>query len=318
MYAAKLKRKARSYGATLAAVADLSRLAGIETSPPDLLAPFTRAVSLAVRVSDPVMEAITDRPTPLYAQHYLKVNALLDDVALRVSLDLAEAGAKALPLPASQTLDRERWTSYLSHKAVAVAAGIGWQGKSLLVVNPEFGPRLRLVTVLTDAPLAPDEPLTNRCGACTAPQVEADAPKVVWALDFQFDSTIDGKAVKIASMLDEHTRESLLNIVERSITAQRLIAELRTCFAAAGGASASAAHGQRAGDDQPRLRRMGPAQRHCPELHRARRAQSERLHRALQPNVPHRGARCLPVQFHRAGAGDRRRLVDPAQRVPTA
>lgn len=54
----------------------------------------------------------------------------------------------------------------------------------------------------------------KRVGACT---VEADAPKVVWALDFQFDSTIDGKAVKIASMLDEDTRESLLNIVERSI-----------------------------------------------------------------------------------------------------
>ena len=54
-------------------------------------------------------------------------------------------------------------------------------------------------------------------------------------LDFQFDSTIDGKAIKIASMLDEHTRESLLNIVERSITADRLIDELEKCFAAAGG-----------------------------------------------------------------------------------
>ena len=67
------------------------------------------------------------------------------------------------------------------------------------------------------------------------PEVAADAPKVVWALDFQFDSTIDGKAVKIASMIDEHTRESLLNIVERSITADRLIAELEKCFSAAGG-----------------------------------------------------------------------------------
>ena len=67
------------------------------------------------------------------------------------------------------------------------------------------------------------------------PEVEADAPKVVWALDFQFDSTIDGKAVKIASMIDEHTRESLLNIVERSITGQRLVDELERVFAAAGG-----------------------------------------------------------------------------------
>ncbi|MCX8555514.1 MULTISPECIES: IS3 family transposase [Mycobacteriaceae] len=67
------------------------------------------------------------------------------------------------------------------------------------------------------------------------PEVIADAPKVVWAIDFQFDSTVDGKAIKIASMLDEHTRESLLNIVERSITAQRLVAELEKVFAAAGG-----------------------------------------------------------------------------------
>ena len=36
----------------------------------------------------------------------------------------------------------------------------------------------------------------------------------LWAIDFQFDSTIDGKAVRIASMLDEHARVSLLQVVE--------------------------------------------------------------------------------------------------------
>ena len=55
--------------------------------------------------------------------------------------------------------------------------------------------------------------LAGRCGSCT----------------------IDGKAIKIASMIDEHTRESLLNIVERSITGQRLVEELKTVFAAVGG-----------------------------------------------------------------------------------
>ena len=58
---------------------------------------------------------------------------------------------------------------------------------------------------------------------------------VVWAIDFQFDSTTDGKAIKIASMIDEHTRCSLLNVVERSITAERLVTELEAAFAAAGG-----------------------------------------------------------------------------------
>jgi putative transposase len=36
-------------------------------------------------------------------------------------------------------------------------------------------------------------------------------------------------------MIDEHTRESLLNLVERSITAERLVTELKAVFAAAGG-----------------------------------------------------------------------------------
>ena len=58
---------------------------------------------------------------------------------------------------------------------------------------------------------------------------------MVWALDFQFDSTIDGKAIKIASMVDEHTRESLLDMTERSITAEMLVDELQRVFTTAGG-----------------------------------------------------------------------------------
>ena len=71
----------------------------------------------------------------------------------------------------------------------------------------------------------------KRAGQSSVRQIAADAPKLVWALDFQFDSTVDGKAIKIASMLDEHTRVSLLNIVERSITSARLIEELEKAFA---------------------------------------------------------------------------------------
>ncbi|VBA60987.1 hypothetical protein LAUMK41_04358 [Mycobacterium attenuatum] len=75
----------------------------------------------------------------------------------------------------------------------------------------------------------------KRAGVSSIPSIEADAPNVVWAIDFQFDSTVDGKAIKIASMIDEHTRESLLNIVERSITGPDLVEELEKVFATAGG-----------------------------------------------------------------------------------
>lgn len=166
MEAYDLKCLAREWGADVVGVADLERLRGIETDPADLLDGYGRAISLAIRLSDGVMNPIKDKPTPLYQRHYAMVNARLDDVAVRIAGLLMDHGGKALPLPASHTLDRERLTSFLSHKAVAVAAGVGWQGKSLLTVNPDFGPRIRLTTILTDLPLAPDAPLKNRCGKC--------------------------------------------------------------------------------------------------------------------------------------------------------
>jgi transposase InsO family protein len=55
---------------------------------------------------------------------------------------------------------------------------------------------------------------------------KADAPNKVWAVDFQFDATTDGRPIKIASIIDEHTRECLDRMVERSITGDNLIAEL--------------------------------------------------------------------------------------------
>ena len=163
-----LKKLTLNCGADLVGVADLALLEGIETEPPGLLVGYRRAVSIGVRLADGVIDDIADTPTPLYQQHYAKVNALLDDIALRVAQYIREAGGKALPIPASQVLDRKRWQSYISHKAVAIAAGLGWQGKSLLVVNPEHGPRIRLVSVLTDLDLVPDKPLKNLCAECSA------------------------------------------------------------------------------------------------------------------------------------------------------
>ena len=158
---------ARGWGADLAAIAETSRLEGIETDPPDLLEGYSRAVSLAVRLADGIMDPIIERPTPLYARHYENVNALLDDIAIRVAGLLQSWGGKALPIPASQILCEERFGASLSHKAVALHAGLGWQGKSLLLVTPQFGPRVRLVTVLTDLDLPAGAPLKNRCAKCT-------------------------------------------------------------------------------------------------------------------------------------------------------
>jgi putative transposase len=66
----------------------------------------------------------------------------------------------------------------------------------------------------------------KRHGTSTAGAVSADVPNRVWAVDFQFDVTTDGRPIKIVSIIDEHTRERLGGMVERSITGEDLIAEL--------------------------------------------------------------------------------------------
>jgi putative transposase len=66
----------------------------------------------------------------------------------------------------------------------------------------------------------------KRLGASTANPPKADAPNRVWAVDFQFDATTDGRPVKIVSVVDAHTRECLGGLVARSVGADVLIEEL--------------------------------------------------------------------------------------------
>lgn len=166
-YTVKFKRKIKKWGADLVGIADLDPLRDLEVNPPGLLKGFTRAVSIAVRLPVAVFEQIKDRPTPLYVSVYQTANRMLDEIAFKTSVFLQNDGYLSLPVPASQVLDRKNWTAAISHKAVARMAGIGWQGKNLLIITAKYGSRVRLVTVLTDAPLKVDGPVKNLCGECT-------------------------------------------------------------------------------------------------------------------------------------------------------
>ncbi|HEY5476450.1 MAG TPA: tRNA epoxyqueuosine(34) reductase QueG [Tepidiformaceae bacterium] len=55
----------------------------------------------------------------------------------------------------------------LLERPLAAAAGLGWLGKSTMLLTPGFGPWMLLGAVATDLDLRPDEPLKKTCGACT-------------------------------------------------------------------------------------------------------------------------------------------------------
>lgn len=74
----------------------------------------------------------------------------------------------------------------------------------------------------------------KRVGSSTVDAPAAVAPNVVWAVDFQFDADERGRPIKICSIIDEHTRECIGGLVERSITADRLTTHLETLVAERG------------------------------------------------------------------------------------
>jgi len=127
---------------------------------------LTHGISLGMRVSPSVLNGCISGPTRHYLHHYRMINWTLDQTALKISIALQNAGYSAMPIPASQIVDWERQIAHLSHKMIALRAGLGWIGRNNLLVHPEYGSMIRLATVLTDAPLKTDAPVNGGCGDC--------------------------------------------------------------------------------------------------------------------------------------------------------
>ena len=130
-----------------------------------------RAVSIGIRLPDSVIDQLHRRSSTRIAIRYRHIydetNAELDRIASIVETILEAAGTKALAVPASETVDSKRMYGAFSHKMAAHLAGLGWIGKSCLLITPQAGPRVRWATVLTDAPLkATGSATEQRCGEC--------------------------------------------------------------------------------------------------------------------------------------------------------
>jgi epoxyqueuosine reductase len=161
-----LEAYARDLGASLFGVADISAIRNDFLLPEGLRVRYSSALSLGKRLSDGVLEDLQDGPTPLYFHHYRQLNFFLDRVAFIISSRIQELGYDAIPIPASQVIDWSGQRGHVSHKRVGELAGLGWIGRNNLLVNSEFGSRIRLVTVLTTMPLDPGGPVSADCGSC--------------------------------------------------------------------------------------------------------------------------------------------------------
>jgi epoxyqueuosine reductase len=129
-----------------------------------------RAVSLGMALNDTIVEEHNHSdpwPKSQYIHHiYEVVTRSLDFLAYDVSRWLTDRGFEAYPIPGSTPYDFKKLEGILSHKLAAHLAGVGWIGKSCLLVTERFGPRVRFVTVMTNAPLQTGTILDKPCGKC--------------------------------------------------------------------------------------------------------------------------------------------------------
>ena len=142
-------------------------------------------------------------------------------------------------------------------------------------------------------------------------------PNVVWAMDFQFDTTADGRQMKLLNIVDEFTRECLAIEVDRSIDADHVVAVLDRIALQRGvhpvyvrfdNGPEFVAH---AIDDWCRV------QRHRSRVHRSRLALAKRLDRKLQRATPRRTPQQLAVRFDARSTSHHRGPSSRLQRQQT-
>ncbi|MCX6335416.1 MAG: epoxyqueuosine reductase [Bacteroidia bacterium] len=146
---------------------------------------YEYGISIGKRLDDIIVDDIINGPTIEYYNHYKKINSELAEITGNIHADLQREGIDSLPVePTISTGDDSYNEEYLrtltvdiSHKMVATRAGLGWIGKTALFISTEFGPRLRLVSILLRKDPGIDSfPVTeSECGKCNLCVVKCPA-----------------------------------------------------------------------------------------------------------------------------------------------
>lgn len=146
-------------GAVLWGAADIS-----DVTPDPAL---TYGVAVAVALPKEIVRDLKTAPTLAYREAYHSLNTKLNGIVTAGAEYLRSQGHEAVAQTTNYVKTDDEFRSELPHKSVAVRAGIGWIGRSGLLITEQFGGAVRLSSLITNAPLEPDVPqFQSRCGNC--------------------------------------------------------------------------------------------------------------------------------------------------------
>ncbi len=176
-------------GASLVGFADIRALPEVVRQS----MPF--AISIAVALDGSIIKEIRNGPTKRYFDEYKRANKLLFELAQSAAEFFKQKGYRAVVIEPTPKKLPENLATVLPHKTAATRAGLGWVGKSNLLVTEQYGSAVRLASVLTDAPLQAGEPINNsRCGECNECVIHCPAKALSgekWQAGLERDKIVD-------------------------------------------------------------------------------------------------------------------------------
>jgi len=167
MDAASVKALARELGADLVGIASAKTLNAFPPDPqhpqtPDRISPYTKSVVVIVQ-HIPVAAFRAKQNVPV---QYIDMLVLrrMDKIAFKVAEALEDAGYPSFVTAAQETDWDYKKASYgrLSTRHLGIEAGLGTFGLEVNILTPEYGPRVYLTGILTEAELGPDEMITEQ------------------------------------------------------------------------------------------------------------------------------------------------------------
>ena len=174
----------------------------------EVLAGAKSVVCLARRYQRPPQEERGDADTARTIARYARgrdYHGFLRHRVRRLATFLRALGTPEQPVHARPLCD----DAPVLERAWAARAGLGFVGKNGMLIVPGVGSMVLLGEVVTTLPLAPDEPMTERCGTCT--RCLDACPTGAFAAPFVLDPRrcISYLTIELRKPVDPELREGL-------------------------------------------------------------------------------------------------------------
>jgi epoxyqueuosine reductase len=198
--------------------------------PKDMLSDAKSVVVMAMQMPD---KAIDEAPVGERENIGVAVEKEMDRIGAKIMEVLMKKGyigipieyvhfpLGAVPLPyrtpeyfrafAKHPSHKEQLRGDIPLKYAATKAGLGVIGKSSLLITPQYGPRVRLAAVVTNAPLVADKPLRldfcGRCAVCERVCVGKafhegrHDPEMCWRAEWDLGEPLPGLPFKVCPAL---------------------------------------------------------------------------------------------------------------------